>query len=48
VIHPDNDASQRVAEKCGFTLEGTMRKAWFHRGRHQDVQVWSILRDEVL
>jgi RimJ/RimL family protein N-acetyltransferase len=48
VIHPDNGASQRVAQKCGFTLEGTMRQAWFHRGRHHDVQVWSILRDEVL
>lgn len=48
VIHPDNRASQRVAEKNGFTLEGTMRLAWFHRGRHHDVQVWSILRGEVL
>jgi RimJ/RimL family protein N-acetyltransferase len=48
VIHPDNGASQRVAQKCGFTLEGTMRQAWFHRGRHHDVQVWSILRHEVL
>jgi [ribosomal protein S5]-alanine N-acetyltransferase len=48
VIHPDNGASRRIAERCGFTLEGTMRKAWFHRGRHHDVQVWSILRGEVL
>jgi len=48
VIHPDNLASQRVAQKCGFTREGTMRQAWFHRGRHHDVQVWSILRGEVL
>lgn len=48
VIHPDNAASQRVAQKCGFTLEGTMRMAWFHRARHHDVQVWSILRGEAL
>jgi len=48
VIHPDNGGSQRVAAKEGFRLEGTMRKAWFHRGRHHDVQLWSILRDEVV
>jgi RimJ/RimL family protein N-acetyltransferase len=48
IIHPDNAASRRVAEKSGFVLEGTMRRAWFNRGRHHDVQLWSILRDEVI
>ena len=48
VIHPDNGASRRVAEKSGFTFEGTMRGAWFNRGRHHDVQLWSILRSEAL
>src|SRR5687767_3039297 len=24
-IHPDNQASRRVAQKCGFTFEGVMR-----------------------
>ena len=28
-IHPQNHASRRVAEKCGFTFEGVMRGAWF-------------------
>ncbi len=47
-IHPDNQASRRVAEKCGFTHEGTARGAWFHRGKHQDMEVYGILRNEVL
>lgn len=45
-IHPDNAASKRVAEKCGFTFEGIMRGCWFHRGEYQDLEVWSLLRDE--
>lgn len=47
-IHPDNAASKRVAENCGFALEGVMREVWFHGGRFHDLEVWSILRDEAL
>jgi [ribosomal protein S5]-alanine N-acetyltransferase len=46
-IHPDNEASRRVAQKCGFTFEGVMRGAWFHGGAYRDLEIWSILRDEV-
>ncbi len=46
-IHPDNVASQRVAEKAGYTREGLMRKCWFNQGRFHDLQVWSMLRDEL-
>lgn len=48
VIHPDNTGSRRVAEKTGFRFEGLMRGAWLSRGRYQDVELWSILRDEVI
>jgi RimJ/RimL family protein N-acetyltransferase len=27
-------------------MEGTLRRAIFHRGRHHDVHVMAILRDE--
>jgi ribosomal-protein-alanine N-acetyltransferase len=47
IIHPDNHASRRVAEKCGFTREGTARGAWYHLGENHDVDVYAILRDEV-
>lgn len=46
VIVPENGASRRVAEKCGFTLEGTARGAFFNQGRNQDVVLYSLLRDD--
>ena len=45
-IHPDNAASKRVAQKCGFSFEGVMRGCWFHQGLYQDLEVWSLLRGE--
>lgn len=48
VIHPDNKASRRLAEKCGFRHEGTARGAWYNKGRHHDVEIYSILHDEVI
>jgi ribosomal-protein-alanine N-acetyltransferase len=48
VIHPANAASRRVAEKTGFRLEGVMRGAFLSGGRHEDVELWSIVRDDVI
>jgi RimJ/RimL family protein N-acetyltransferase len=48
VIHPDNLASRRLAEKCGFKHEGTARGAWYHRGKHLDVEIYAILHDDVI
>jgi RimJ/RimL family protein N-acetyltransferase len=46
-IHPENEASRRVATKAGYTLEGLMRGCWFHQGRYHDLEIWSMLRDEL-
>ena len=46
VIVPGNAASRRIAEKCGFTQEGTARGAFFNDGRNQDVLIYSLLRDD--
>ena len=46
VIVPENAASRRIAEKCGFTLEGTARGAFFNGGRNQDVLLYSLLRTD--
>ena len=46
VIVPENSASRRIAEKCGFTLEGTARGAFFNGGRNVDVLVYSLVRTD--
>ena len=46
VILPENAPSRRIAERCGFKLEGTARGALFHGGRSVDVLIYSLLRDD--
>ncbi|MBP7691160.1 MAG: GNAT family N-acetyltransferase [Anaerolineales bacterium] len=48
VIHPDNLASRRLADKCGFRHEGTARGAWYHKGKHHEVEIYAILHDDVI
>lgn len=38
-----NDASRRVAEKVGFTMEGTLRQALRHDGERRDCWVGSLV-----
>jgi RimJ/RimL family protein N-acetyltransferase len=47
IIAEGNIASERVAQKCGFTYEGMARQAMFTRGRHHDMKLYSLLRHEV-
>ena len=44
--HADNVAARRVAEKCGYKLEGTLRQMFFTRGAYVDYVLYSLLRDE--
>ncbi len=46
VIVPENAPSRRIAEKCGFQLEGTARGAFFNGGRNSDVLIYALLRDD--
>lgn len=48
VIHPDNLASRRLAEKCSFKHEGTARGAWYNKGVHHDVEICAILHGDVI
>ena len=48
VTHPENLASQRVAEKAGFQREGVMRSALEHAdGRRRDSVLFSLLPEEL-
>ncbi len=47
IIAEGNIASEKVAQKCGFTYEGTARQAMYQRGRYLDMKMYSLLRDEL-
>ncbi len=42
----DNKASFGVLTKCGFKQEGIMRKAIFNKGRHEDLILLSLMRED--
>jgi RimJ/RimL family protein N-acetyltransferase len=46
--HLDNPASQRVAEKAGFTREGILRAWADQRGERVDLVMWSLLPGDPL
>ena len=43
---PNNDASQRVAERCGFAREGLLRSHLPFRGTRRDSVIYSLLPGE--
>ncbi len=43
-----NLASEKVAIKCGFTREGVARCANFVRGKHVDMAVYALLREQAM
>ena len=44
IIDAANPASKRVAERCGYELEGVMRSVHLKQGRRIDAELWSRLR----
>lgn len=42
-INHDNAASRRVAERCGYQLEGLLRDCYLKPGRRVDTTIWSRL-----
>jgi len=44
---PDNEASQRVARRCGFVHEGVMRSDLPFKGLRRDTVIFSILPGEL-
>lgn len=46
LIRSDNIGSMKVAEKCGYKNEGTLRNAWVDDGTPYTMEIYSLLRDE--
>ena len=44
--HVDNLAARRVAEKCGYRLDGTLPQFYFARGGYADCALYSLLRND--
>jgi ribosomal-protein-alanine N-acetyltransferase len=45
-IGPDNEASQCLIKKFGFTQEGFLRKHYIRNGEIQDSLIFSLLKEE--
>ena len=43
---PENVSIPHIAERFGFTYEGTLRKRNLERGRRVDLLLWSLLKEE--
>ena len=47
LAHPDNEASQRLAERAGFTREGTLRRYRRRHGVREDLVMFSMLAEDL-
>lgn len=46
IILSDNIGSIKMHEKCGFIQEGILRKAVYKSGRHQNLTLMSVLKED--
>jgi RimJ/RimL family protein N-acetyltransferase len=46
LISVDNDASKRVAERCGYLREGVLRSLHLKQDVRVDTEMWSRLPDD--
>jgi RimJ/RimL family protein N-acetyltransferase len=44
LVNPENEASQRLALRAGFTREGVLRGYRLRKGRREDLVMFSLLR----
>lgn len=42
----ENSRAQRLYEKCGFKKEGVKRQAVYKNGKHMDLWMYAILKDD--
>jgi RimJ/RimL family protein N-acetyltransferase len=47
LANPENEASQRLAERAGFTREGMLRRYRRRHGVREDLVMFSMLAEDV-
>jgi RimJ/RimL family protein N-acetyltransferase len=47
LVNPENEASQRLAERAGFTREGRLRRYRRRHGVREDLVMFSLLAEEL-
>lgn len=47
LVNPRNEASQRLAERAGFTREGTLRRYRRRHGAPEDLVMYSLLAEDL-
>ena len=47
LAHPDNEASQRLAERAGFKREGVLRMCRRRHGVREDLVMYSLLAEDL-
>jgi RimJ/RimL family protein N-acetyltransferase len=47
LAHPENEPSQRLAERAGFTREGTLRRYRRRHGVREDLVMFSMLAEDL-
>ena len=47
LANPENQASQRLAERAGFTREGTLRRYRRRHGVREDLVMFSLLAEDI-
>jgi ribosomal-protein-alanine N-acetyltransferase len=47
LANPENEASQRLAARAGFTREGVLRRYRRRRGRREDLVMFSLLAEDL-
>ncbi len=46
LIYPDNPSSELIASRHGFKLEGCLRQYAYFRNVYQDLNMFSLLKQE--
>ena len=47
MLRPEDETGRKAATDAGFVQEGTLKQMVFVRGEWRDLEIWSVLREEL-